>query len=220
MPAEWPRRFCCDEDLALIGYDGRDAAKELASWQIQGPRRTTQELIDVILAQGVERAAVRDIGAGVGAVHVALLEAGAATAVDVDASREYLAAASAAAEERGVRGRVDYVYGDVVELAADLPPADIVTLDSVICCYPYLPALLEAALTSGPRLLGLTYPRDVWWMVALVRAYNVTHSLRRSPVRYFAHRRPQVRALMAEAGYEEIHDGGSPACRVALYQRS
>jgi len=144
MPSPWPRRFCCDEDLALIGYDGVNAAQELASWRMRGPRRTTQELIDVIRDQGVERAAVLDVGAGVGVVHTALLEgAGAASAVDVDASREYLAAARAEAEKRGLAGRVDYRYGDVVELADELPTADIVTLDSVLCCYRYLPAVLD-----------------------------------------------------------------------------
>jgi len=219
MPSQWPRRFCCDEDLALIGYDGRFASNELASWQHRGPRRTTQELIDVIRAEGVEGATVRDIGAGVGVVHLSLLNAGAESAVDVDASLEYLATARAAAEQRGLAGRVDYRYGDVVELAPDLPPADVVTLDSVICCYPYLPALMEAALTSGPRLVGLTYPRDAWWMVAFMRLFNVTHSLRRGPARYFIHRQPQVRALMAKAGYVEIHDGGSPGWRVLLYRR-
>ncbi len=218
MPSDWPRRFCCDEDLALIGYDGRFAADELASWRRRGPRRNTQELIDVIRAQGVDRARVRDIGAGVGAVHTALLEAGAASAVDVDASREYLAAARAEAERRGLATRVEYRYGDVVELAADLPPADIVTLDSVICCYPYLRSLLDAALMSGPRIVGLVYPRDVWWMRAFMRLFNFTHSLRRSPARYFAHRRRQVRGLMADSGYVEIHDGGSPGWRVALYR--
>ena len=219
MTSPGPRRFCCDENLALIGYDGRFAAKDLASWQSRGPRQTTQELIDVICAQGVEQAAIRDIGAGVGVVHTALLEAGASSAVDVDASHEYLATARAAAEQRGLGGQVDYRYGDVVELAPDLPPADIVTLDSVICCYPYLPALLDAALTSGPRLVGLVYPRDVWWMLAFMRLFNVTQSLRRSHARYFIYRQRQVRALMAEAGYMEIHDGGSPGWRVVLYRR-
>ena len=217
MPSEWPRRFCCDEDLALIGYDGRFAADELKSWRSRGPRRNTQELIDVIRAHSVERARVRDIGAGVGAVHTALLEAGAQSAVDIDASREYLATARAEAERRGLAGRVDYRYGDVVELAADLPPADIVTLDSVICCYPYLGALLEAALVSRPRLVGFVYPRDVWWMRAFMRLYNITQYLRRGPFRYFIHRRRQVRGSMADAGYAEIHDGGSPGWRVALY---
>lgn len=219
MPPEWPRRFCCDEDLALIGYDGRFAAEELANWQKRGPRRTTRELIDVIRGQGVEGAVVLDIGAGVGAIHTALLEAGAASAVDVDASREYLATARAEAKRRGLGGRVEYRYGDVVELAADLAPSDIVTLDSVVCCYPNLPALLQAALTSRPRLVGLIYPRDVWWMLVFMRLVNVVQSLKRGPDGYFAYRHRDVRALITGAGYSEIHDGGSPAWRVALYRR-
>lgn len=218
MPSRLPRRFCCDEDLALIGYDGHEAAHNLESWLTRGPRRETQELIDVIRAQGVAGARVRDIGAGVGAVHTALLEAGAASAVDVDASREYLATARAEAERRGLADKVDYRYGDVVELAADLPPADIVILDSVICCYPYLPRLLDAAVVSEPRLAGLAYPRDVWWMRAYMLLYNATHWLKRSPARYFIHRRARVRDLMAEAGYAEIYDGGSPPWRVAVYR--
>jgi len=220
MPEKWPRRFCCDEDLALIGYDGRDAASDLASLRARGPRRTTQELIDVILANDVEGSLVLDIGAGVGAIHLALLEAGARRAVDVDASREYLAAAREEAHRRGLDERAEYRYGDVVELAAELPQADIVVLDSVICCYPYLPALLEAAIQPRPRLLGLTYPRDTWWMRTFTRAFNAAHSIARSPARYFIHRHRVVRGLLAEAGYAELHDGGSPAWRVAVYQRS
>ncbi len=219
MPADAPRRFCCDEDLARIGYDGRDAERDLAAWRSRGPRTTTQVLIDVIRNQGVDGASLLDIGAGVGMLHVSLLEAGAASAVDVDASPEYLAIARAEAQRRGIADRVDYRYGDVVELAADLPPADIVTLDSVICCYPYLPALLGAAVRPGPRLVGLTYPRDVWWMRVFMQLFNVAHALRRSPARYFIHRHPQVERLMAEAGYVNAHEGGTRAWRVVLYRR-
>jgi 2-polyprenyl-3-methyl-5-hydroxy-6-metoxy-1,4-benzoquinol methylase len=219
VPADLPHRFCCAEDLARIGYDGRDAERDLAAWRRRGPRTTTQELIDVIRNQGVEGASLLDIGAGVGMLHVSLLEAGAATAVDVDASPEYLTIARAEAERRGIADRVDYRYGDVVELAADLPPADIVTLDSVICCYPYLPALLGAAVRPGPLMVGLTYPRDVWWMRAFMRLFNAAHALRRSPARYFIHRHPQVERLMAEAGYVNAHEGGTRAWRVVLYRR-
>lgn len=219
MPAGWPQRFCCDEDLARIGYDGRDAAKDLARWRAAGPRATTQELIEVILREGVQGATVIDIGAGVGAVHTLLLEAGAFRAVDVDASREYQAAARDEAGRRGLVERIEYRYGDVVELAADLPPADVVTMDSVICCYPYLPALLEAAVRPAPRLVGLTYPRDVWWMLAFVRLFNAAHVVRGSFVRYFVYRHRDVRRLMADAGYAEISDGGSPGWRVVVYRR-
>jgi len=219
MPTGWPRRFCCAEDLARIGYDGRDAQKDLAAWQSRGPRITTQELIDVIRTQGVDGAALLDIGAGVGMLHVTLLEAGAASAVDVDASPEYLAIARAEAERRGIADRVHYRYGDVVELAPDLPPADIVTLDSVICCYPYLEPLLAAATHSHPRLVGITYPQDVWWMRLFMRLYNVAHAVRRSPARYFVHRHSQLERWMEAAGYQNAHEGGIRVWRVVMYRR-
>jgi magnesium-protoporphyrin O-methyltransferase len=214
-----PQRFCCEDDLALIGYDGASAAADLASLRKSGPRRETQELIDVIVRHGVRDATVLDIGAGVGAVHLGLLEAGAARAVDVDASREYQAAAREEAARRGVAGQVEYRFGDVAELAPELPPADVVTLDSVICCYPYLDRLLDAAVLSQPRLVGIAYPRDAWFMVAFMRLYNAVMAMRRSVARYFIHHHEAVRRRLASHQYEEVHNGGSRVWRVAVFVR-
>jgi len=213
------RRFCCDEDLAFLGYDGLSAEDDLERWRAGRLNPVTRELIGVLLSQGVEGARVLDIGAGVGAVHVALLEAGAASAIDVDASREYLATARAEADRHGLGDRVQYRYGDVVELAAELPAVDIVTLDSVICCYPYLEPLLEVARRSRPRLLGITYPRDVWWMRAFMRLYNLWQTLRRNPARYFVHRHAELEEWMSRSGYQNAHEGGIRVWRVVLYRR-
>ena len=220
MAAPPPRRFCCDEDLALLGYDGLNADADLARWRRGKLHAPTLELIEVVRREGVVGARILDIGAGVGAVHLSLLQAGAASAVDVDASREYLAVARAEAERRRLQGRIEYRYGDVVELASELPPADIVALDSVICCYPYLEPLLAAAARSRPRLVGITYPRDVWWMRAYMRLYNLVHAVRRSPARYFIHRRADVERWMAATGYQNIHDGGIRPWSVVIYRRS
>lgn len=212
-----PQRFCCEEDLALIGYDGGSAAADLTNLRKNGPRRETQELIDVIVRHGVRGATVLDIGAGVGAVHLSLLAAGAARAVDVDASREYQAAAREEAARRGVAAQVEYRFGDVVELAPELPTADIVTLDSVICCYPYLDRLLDAAVLSRPRLVGIAYPRDAWFMIAFMRLYNAVMAVRRSLARYFIYRHEEVRRRLASHGYDQVHDGGSRVWRVAVF---
>ena len=220
MARSQPRRFCCDEDLRLLGYDGLNADADLRRWRDGKLNPASRELLEVVRREGVEDACVLDIGAGVGAVHTLLLEAGAARAIDVDASREYLEVARAEAERRGVRSRVDYRYGDIVELADELPLADIVTLDSVICCYPYLQPLLAAAVRSRPRVVGITYPRDVWWMRAFMRVFNVAHAVRRSPARYFIHRHDQVERWMAAAGYDNVHEGGIRPWRVVLYRRS
>lgn len=214
------RRFCCDEDLAFLGYDGLNAAADLRRWRAGRLHPATQELIKVILGQGVDGARVLDVGAGVGAVHVALLESGAAAAIDVDASREFLATARGEAERRGLQGRIEYRYGDFVEVGNDLPPADIVTLDSVICCYPYLEPLLDAATRSRPDLVGITYPRDVWWMRAYMRLYNLIQALRRNPARYFVYRHARLQRWMQEAGYRNVHEGGIRPWRVVVYRRA
>jgi 2-polyprenyl-3-methyl-5-hydroxy-6-metoxy-1,4-benzoquinol methylase len=214
------RRFRSDEELGRIGYDGHAAAQDLERWCCIGPRAETQELLDVILAEGVDGARVLDIGAGVGLVHVTLLEAGAATAVDVDASRDFLATAKEEAERRGLADRIDYRYGDVVELAADLPAADIVTAESVICCYPYLAPLLAAAIRSAPRLVALSYINDNWWLRGWMRTWNVLWALRRRPDRWHIHRHATVDGLMTDAGYAVIHDGGSWYWRVVVYRRA
>jgi magnesium-protoporphyrin O-methyltransferase len=215
-----PRRFRTDEELDRIGYDGRTAAQDLQQWCCSGPRAETREMLSVILAEGVDGATVLDIGAGVGIVHVTLLEAGAASAVDVDASRDFLATAKGEAERRGMADRIDYRYGDVVELAAELPPADIVTADAVICCYPYLAPFLAAATRSAPRLVGLTYVNDTWWLRAWMRTQNVLWALRRRPEHWYIHRHATVDRLMADAGYAVIHDGGSWLGRVVVYRRA
>jgi magnesium-protoporphyrin O-methyltransferase len=214
------RKFCCEADVARLAYDGMNAQADVQRWHAGRLNPVTRELIDILRDQSVEGARILDIGGGVGAVHVALLEAGAAAAVDVDASREYLAAARAEAERRGLADRVDYRYGDVVMIGAELPAVDVATLDSVICCYPDLEALLAAATRTRPRLVGITYPRDVWWMRSFMRLYNLWSALRRSPARYFIHRHAQLQRWMAAAGYTNIHEGGIRVWRVVLYRRS
>lgn len=206
--------------MARLGYDGLNADADLERWHEGRLNPVTRELIDVVRNRGVEGARLLDIGAGVGAVHVALLEAGAATAIDVDASREYLATAQAEAERRGLGGRVEYRFGDVVMVGTDLPEVDVVTMDSVICCYPELEPLLAAAVRLRPRLVGITYPRDTWWMRAFMRLYNAWSAVRRSPARYFIHRHPDLERWMTQAGYRNAHEGGIRVWRVVLYRRS
>lgn len=210
---------CCDPDFDRI-FDEREAQSDLRGWQRNGLPRSTAELIDALRAEGVGGAELIDIGAGVGMVHLELLAAGAASAIDVDASSAYLAAARAEAERRGVSDRVRYRHGNVVDLAPELPPADVVTLDRVICCYPDVSALLAAALLPGPRLLGLVHPADSWWVRASATLLNALSGLLRRHDDFYIHRQTEIDGLLHSAGFRQLHKGGSRAWRVAVYGRS
>jgi SAM-dependent methyltransferase len=218
MPSEPPRRYCCDQDFERL-FDEREAERDLTDWREHGPRGATQELIDALRADGVEGASLLDIGAGVGMVHLELLAAGAARAVDVDASAAFLAAARAEAMRRGVGDRVEHRFGDVVELAADLAPADVVTLDRVICCYPDLRAMLHAAMAPGPRLIGLVHPNDSWWMRGSVAVFNAMSRLLRRHHSFYVHRRAEIDRLMRQGGFSSRITGGGRVWRVAVYRR-
>jgi hypothetical protein len=69
------RRFCCDDDLAFLGYDGLNADVDPERWRAGRLQPPSRELIEIIRQQGVQDARVLDIGAGVGAVHVERLVA-------------------------------------------------------------------------------------------------------------------------------------------------
>lgn len=210
---------CCGQDFERV-FDAAEAERDLRSWQEDGLPNSTAELIEALRDAGVDGATLIDIGAGVGMVHLELLAGGAASAIDVDASSAYLATARAEAERRGLGDRVTYRHGDVVDLAADLEPADVVTLDRVICCYPDLPALLGAALRPRPRLIGLVHPADAWWIRALASALNGLRWLLRRRDDFYIHRQSEIDRLLGEAGFNQLHKGGSRVWRVAVYGRS
>jgi SAM-dependent methyltransferase len=215
MPGDG-NRCCCGQDFERL-FDEREAARDLKAWQERGLPRSTEELIAALRAAGVEGAAVLDVGAGVGMVHLELLAAGAASALDVDLSRAYLAVAQREAERRGVVDRTTYRYGDLVELVAELPHADVVALDRVICCYPDLEALLRAAMAPMPRLVGLVHPTDSWWMRASMAFFNAASRLFRRGHSFYPHRRSEIDRILGDAGYAQRHRGGSRVWRVSVY---
>lgn len=213
------RRACCDQDFERL-FDEREAERDLAGWRRRGLPAATADLIAALKSEGLDGAVVLDIGAGVGMVHLELLEGGAASALDVDASSAFLATARREAERRGVAERVDYRHGDVVELAATLPHADLVAMDRVICCYPDLEALLGAAVRTRPRMIGLVHPTDAPWARASASLFNAVGRLLRRHHSFYVHRRPEIDRLLRGAGFVERHRGGRGFWRVTVYSRA
>jgi len=191
---------CCDSELYDDQFDAAEAEDRLRDYRRNGPRGGTARLIAGLSRGGVDGLTVLDIGAGVGAVHQELLAAGAASATDVDASGPYLAAARQEAERRGVADRVTYLKGDAVRLAEELPLADLVALDRVVCCYPDMHALVGVAAGHARRRLGMVLPWDTWWNRAAVGLSNRWSRFRGDPFEFHVHRTEHVLAVASTAG--------------------
>lgn len=196
-----PNPVPCDCPGCPNVFSGDEAEKDLRRYRDGGPDPTTKALIDAIRARGIEGDTVLDIGGGIGAIQLELLAAGAASTVSVDASHDYVAVARAEAERRGYADRTTHLAGDFVALASELEPADVVTLDKVVCCYPDVAALLNRSTGHARRMLGLVYPRSAWWVRAFATAGNVAYRLFRSATRFYIHPQDRVDHLIREAGF-------------------
>lgn len=203
MTRREPRPGCGPGCACTVGneFGERAARHDLSLYRRRGPDRTTAWLIDGLRGDGAAGLTVLDIGAGVGAVHLELLAAGAASAIDVDGSPAYVTVARDEAARRGVADRVSHETGDFVELAPAIEPADLVALDRVVCCYPNMRALVGLSVARARRRYGLVYPRDAWWIRGGAAVLNGFARLARRRLRVYAHRTAEVEEIVRAAGF-------------------
>ena len=192
---------CCCQGAKEV-FDERMARRELRRYRRRGPSKPTRTLLEALSREGVAGATLLDIGGGVGAIQHELVAAGAARVVGVDASPAYLRVAREEAARRGHDDRVSYRAGDFVALADEVVPADVVTLDRVICCYADMESLVGRSAERARRLYGLVYPRDTWWVRAGLRVVNLMLRLRGSAFRAYAHPSGAVDAAARRSGLE------------------
>lgn len=200
-------------------FGTRQAKSQLKRYRKKGPDGTTHMLLDALTAEGVEGLTLLDIGGGVGVISLDLFKSGVTAATEVDASPAYIAAAKAEAARQGLADRITCQQGDFVALAADIPAADIVTLDRVICCYPDMPALVGQSATKATKLYGAVYPRDLWWVRALRNIGNPILRLMRVPIRLFIYRTAAVDAVIRGSGLVPRFHRNAGYWQVVVYAR-
>ena len=210
---------CCQIQGIEEWFDQPYVTKVLTRYRAQGPGKTTRMLIDAIKEADVAGQTLLDIGGGVGAIQHELLGAGLEYATDVEASTAYLAAARDEAQRRGLAEQVSYFQGNFVDLAAEIAPADIVTLDRVSCCYPDMEMLVGLSAMRARKLYGLVYPRDTWWMRIWMAIANFFYKLQRSNYRGFVHPSEAVEAILARHGLKRRLYRQTLVWQVVVYTR-
>jgi len=174
-------------------------------------------LIEALEAEGVEGMTLLDIGGGIGAIQHELLSDGVRSATSIEASPAYIEAAKEEAERQGHADRVSQHYGNFTDLAPDIGPADIVTLDRVICCFHDMQRLVSLSVTKANQLYGVVYPRDTWWLKVGVACLNLALRVKRDPFRVYVHPTKGVEALMRDSGLEQRFYRKTAIWQVVVY---
>jgi len=208
---------CCE--ITDNAFSESEARSERKSYSRNGPAKQTRLILEAIHTLGLKNADLLDIGGGIGAIHHELLKDVANQATHVDASSAYLKEAKAEAARRGHGERVKFIHADFIDVASDLPKADIVTLDRVVCCYPDFRKLLKAAADHSRKALALTYPREVWYIRIGLKVANFFQHLRKDPFRGFLHPVAEMDSLIKREGFERVSLRRLFIWEIVLYQR-
>ncbi len=116
--------------------------------------------------------------------------------------------------------QASYHHGNFVDLASRLGPADIVTLDRVVCCYHDVEALVGLSAARAGQLYGLVYPWDAWWVRFARPLLNSVFWLRRNPFRIFLHPTLTVDALVRQQGLQPHFYRRVGLWQVVVYRRA
>ncbi|HXQ37081.1 MAG TPA: class I SAM-dependent methyltransferase [Anaerolineales bacterium] len=208
---------CCE--ITDKAFGEAEARLELRNYRRRGPANQTRLILEAIRSLGLKDAALLDIGGGIGAIYHELLNDVAREATHVDASSAYLKKAKEEAARRGNMERVEFIHADFTEVASNLPEADVVTLDRVVCCYPDFRGLLKAAADHSRKAVAFTYPRESWYMRFGFVVLNFFQRLRKDPFRVFLHPVAEMDSLLNREGFERVSLRRLFVWEMALYQK-
>lgn len=212
---------CC----APIGTDtgrlfSRVAALNRLRLKWFGLEATQRQLVEGIREAGLDGAELLEIGCGTGYLHQALLRLGAARAIGVDLSGRMLAIARMEAQAGGLGARAEYRQGDFTAMADDLPTADIVILDKVVCCYPDWQTLVERSLRKTQRLYALTYPRNRALTRIGVRVMRWGLGIARCCYQPYIHEPAGIQALIVGSGFVKVYSATTTSWLTEVYSRA
>jgi len=177
---------CCRPESYGAFFTRRGAERALRRYRRRGLDELSTKIAKVVKERGVAGSTVLEVGGGIGALDVELIQAGAERAMNVELSPEYEDAAVALASERGVQHRIERRVGDFVG-EHDIPEADAVVMNRVVCCYPDYEALVGAAADHARRLLVFTFPRERALVRGAFRLMNLWLRLTGNDFRGFVH---------------------------------
>lgn len=179
-----------------------------------------RSVVDYLISRGIEGADLLEVGGGIGDLQLELLRAGVSRSVNIELSPEYEEEAAELVREAAMGERVSRHVGDFVEARDGLDAADIVVLNRVVCCYPWVEKMMEAAVGKTRRYLGLTFPREKWWMKLVIGVGNSWMSIRQCDFRGFVHPVAGIESVATRAGLIVGHRDRNLGWQAVVFERA
>ncbi|MBD80928.1 MAG: hypothetical protein CL840_18570 [Crocinitomicaceae bacterium] len=202
-------------------FDLKGAKKELKVYKKRGALKATRHLIELLEEESFKDKSLLDIGGGIGILQWNHLENNGRDTTGVDASSGYLNIAEEVANEKGLSDKTRFLFGDFLDVHADIPEHDFVTMDKVICCYPDYKTLIKTASSKSKELLAVSFPMDgiiaefAQWLGIMFMKY-----IKNNPFRPYVHPVREIERVISESGFDLISQSRSFPWHIRVYKRN
>jgi magnesium-protoporphyrin O-methyltransferase len=210
---------CCPHSNSANRFFSFFAGRYRKRFEKKGFEPSQKQLMEGLKLAGFEDAKILEIGSGVGHLHQTMLEQGAASATGVDLASKMIEEARHWAEDRALTPRTEYIEGDFMEINETLPDADVTILDKVVCCYPDADGLVHASLRKTNRVYALTYPRDRWYVRAMMGVMALAMKIIRSDFRPYVHSPERIEQWIRETGFDKVYQNDNLVWLTQVYAK-
>jgi len=191
---------CCSPKGYRWLFSERRAESDAKRYRRKGLDATSRRIVDAIKRQPLQGRTLLEVGGGVGDLQIELLKAGVASAISIELTPTYETAARTLLREAGLQDRVERKVMDFADANGAVPPADIVILNRVICCYPDMTKLAAAAADHTREFLVMSFPKNRWWIRLGLNAVNAGMRLARREFQVFLHSPDRIAATAEQRG--------------------
>lgn len=211
---------CCPHSNSANRFFSFFASRYRKRFERKGFEPSQKQLLEGLQQAGYQDARILEIGSGVGHLHQTLLEKGAKSAVGIDLASKMICEAQQWAKDRGLTDRTNYIEGDFMEISEAVKDADVTVLDKVVCCYPDANGLVHESLARTNRVYALTYPRNRWYVRAVMGVTAWVMKIMRSDFRSYVHDPELIEKWIMDAGFEKVYQDNNLVWLTQVYVKS
>ena len=148
----------CSNTTGTNDFFNSQSKRYLKQYRKKGLAKEQRLLEAGITGSGIQNKSILEVGCGIGALHLTLMKNGAEKSTGIDISEGMITTAKQLAGEFGFAERTTYHLGDIVQMNGNIPEADIVILDKVVCCYKNVFDLLKVSSEKCRQTYAFSYP--------------------------------------------------------------
>lgn len=213
---------CCQSSGRCEGanrFFSRFSKRYAKQFRRKGLEKIQKHLLEGVRLEPVEGRRILDIGCGVGALHLTLLQEGASHAVGIDAAEGMIERARQFARELGLAGKAEHVLGDFVEHTDSIREADITLMDKVLCCYADVESLVRSAAAKTQSILAITHPHDHFFVRSFCKCEIAVLKFFNAKFHPFWHDWNMVDAMIRSLDFQPVYSTATFVWEARVYRR-